>query len=121
MSKKNPYGEVLEEIETGLWEHDIRVEDKIAEPYQYSNNEFRACLKIFMSAMMWKLWKKMEGETIETKAEKANQLGNELREFILKYTGVDTLKLYEFEASNRTANKVLQTTPKGAGQNWRFN
>jgi len=93
VSKTNPYGEILKEIEAGLCDHDDRVEDGDAKPYQYTDQEFRACLKIFMAATMWKLWEKMEAKSIECKAGRAEQLGAELREFILDYTGIDTAKL----------------------------
>ena len=92
--KQNPYAEILEEIEMGLWEHDVRVEENIAEPYPYTNESFRACIKIFMSGMMWKLWENMEGKDIEEKSGKAESLGNEIHNIILKYTGIDSRKLF---------------------------
>ena len=54
--RQNPYAEVLEEIETGLLEHAVRVSDGIAEPYPYTDETFRACLQIFMSGIMWKMF-----------------------------------------------------------------
>jgi len=89
----NPYAEVLKEIEAGLWDHDIRVEDNIARPYNYTDESFRACLKIFMSGLMWKLWENMEGQTLEERSSTAEEVGSEIRKFILKYTGIDTHKL----------------------------
>jgi len=93
--RENPYAEVLEEIETGLWEQDLRVDEGIAEPYPYTNKTFRACIKIFMAGIMWKLWESMEGKDINEKAGHAEAMGNELRSLILKHTGVDTHKLYD--------------------------
>ena len=92
--RQNPYADVLNEIENGLWEHDLRVEEGIAAPYSYTHESFRACLKIFMSGMMWKLWENMEGTAVQKKAGKAEEMGNEMRNFILKYTGIDTHELY---------------------------
>lgn len=88
MGIDNPYSAILQELSWGLWEHDVRVEQSIALPYNYSNEDFRACLKIFMSALMKKAF---DFGTDEGTAEK---IGNELRIFVLTYTGIDTKKLY---------------------------
>lgn len=53
-SKKNPYSKILIEIETGLWEHDVRIDNGIAPPYSYNDETFRACLKIFINAILGK-------------------------------------------------------------------
>ena len=95
MSRENPYGDILVEIETGLWEHHNRVDEGIAEPYSYTDEQFKACFKIFMDAMMWKMWVHMEKESLEDKCHSASKLGEELREIILEFTGIDTYKLYD--------------------------
>lgn len=92
--RQNPYAEILNEIENGLWEHDLRVDENIAAPYSYTHESFRACLKIFMSGMMWKLWENTEGMEIPKRAGKAEEMGNEIRNMILKYTGIDSHELY---------------------------
>jgi len=92
--RKNPYSEVLLEIEQGLWEHDVRVDEGIAMPYSYNDETFRACLKIFMSAMMWKMWTFMSGKDIKEKASKAEKVGNIFRSIILKFTGIDSHASY---------------------------
>jgi len=61
MKKETPYGEILMELEDGLWDHDNRVGEGLAEPYSYTNEQFRACLKIFMSALLWMLWDSKKG------------------------------------------------------------
>lgn len=91
--RQNPYAEILEEVGNGLWEHDVRVSDGIAEPYPYTNKTFRACLKIFMAGIMWKLWEQIGGE--EEKGNMAEEMGNEIRGIVLKYTGIDTHELYK--------------------------
>jgi len=94
-SGKNPYSEVLIEIESGLWEHDVRVDDGIAAPYSYDDETFRACLKIFMSAIMWKLWKFMDGKSIDEKGSRAEEVGNILRNVVREFTGIDAHTLYD--------------------------
>lgn len=91
----NPYGEVLCEIEDGLWEHDIRVEDNGARPYTYSDKQFRACIKIFAESAQWKQWEYMQDSTIEKRAELTQALGEAIRALILLFTGIDSRSLYE--------------------------
>ncbi len=94
MFRKNPYKEILVELEEGLWEHDFRVDVGIASPYEYDDETFKACCKIFMSAMMYKLWNNSHGLSMEFKEKEAEMCGNELKEFVYKYTGIDTHQLY---------------------------
>jgi len=91
----NPYKEALMELETGLWEHDNRVDEGIAKPYEYDSETFRACLKIFMSAALWKLWEYTENKTLSEKASFAESLGTDIRGIILRYTGIDSHELYK--------------------------
>ena len=92
--KKNPYSKVLLEIETALWEHDVRVDDGIAQPYEYDDETFRACIKIFTNAILWKLWTYMDGKELDEKADKAEKVGNVIRNTILKFTGIDSHSIY---------------------------
>ena len=87
--KKNPYAEILIELEGALWDQDIRVSDGIAQPYEYDNETFRACIKIFTSSFLWKIWENVDEKEIAS-AEKA---GNDIRSIILKYAGIDSHKL----------------------------
>ena len=96
-SIKNPYAAILRELETGLWEHDVRVDDGIAKPYSYDDETFRACLKIFMSAIMWKLWEHMEkteGMDKDKRIERVKKIGKAIRELIFENTGIDAHELY---------------------------
>jgi len=94
-SMKNPYTDILIELEAGLWEHDVRVDEGITSPYSYNDETFRACLKIFMNATMWKLWEHMEKETDKAKRiEKAEKIGKAIQELIIEFTGIDTHELY---------------------------
>jgi hypothetical protein len=84
---------ILVEIEETLWEFEAEAKMKP----EYSLEGFRATVKIFMSAIldkMWEIqnWDNMQFENREIMAEKA---GQELRKFIKTFTGVDTHQLYE--------------------------
>ena len=93
-SRVNPYSEVLLEIEKGLWEHDFLVDENKDVPYEYDDVTFRACLKIFMSAVMWKIWIFMYNKPMSEKENIAEKVGNILRDIVLKFTGIDSHTLY---------------------------
>lgn len=84
---------VLEQIEEALWEFEINCPHDKPE---YTTNGFKAAIKIFMSAMQDKMYENMEVKNMPQ--EEANleafQLGTEIRELILKHTGIDTIDLY---------------------------
>jgi hypothetical protein len=92
--RKNPYAEVLIEIEKGLWGHDCRVDEGTAEPYFYDDATFRACLKVFMSGMLWKAWVHMEGKEQKQKEIGAKMMGEAIRDMVFEYTGIDTRELH---------------------------
>jgi len=93
-SIKNPYALAIVEIEDGLWEHDIRVDEGIVAPYNYDNNTFRAALKIFMSAVMWKMWERAGEKPLREKVPEVEECGNEIRDIVKRYCGIDTHDLY---------------------------
>ena len=84
---------VLSEIESAL----IEFEANVARPPQYTNEGFRAAVRIFLSAMLDKMWKLQEDEgiDIDTRADMAEKLGNELRNIVRIYTNIDTHNLYK--------------------------
>lgn len=84
---------VLSEIESTLIEYELNV----ARPPQYTNEGFRAAIKIFMSAMLDKMWKLQENENIDidARADMAEKLGNEIRNIVRVYTNIDTHSLYK--------------------------
>lgn len=84
---------VLHEIELAL----LEFEDNVARPPEYTDEGFRAAVKIFMSAMLDKMWKLQENEDIDidTRADMATKLGNELRNMVRVYTNIDTHNLYK--------------------------
>jgi hypothetical protein len=84
---------ILSEIESALIEFEINV----AKPPEYTDEGFRASVKIFLSVMLDKMWKLQEDEGIDinTRADMAEKLGNELRNIIRVYTNIDTHDLYK--------------------------
>jgi len=84
---------ILSEIELALIEFEINV----AKPPEYTDKGFRASVKIFLSVMLDKMWKLQEEEGIDinTRADMAEKLGNELRNIIRVYTNIDTHNLYK--------------------------
>lgn len=84
---------ILNEIEETLWDHEVLSDDKP----DYTIEGFRSAAKIFMSAMMDKMWELQDTEnmTIDQRVLMAEKAGNELRAFIKTYTDIDTVSLYD--------------------------
>ena len=84
------FSEILKAIEEALWLHDIAIEEEREEPYNYSDEDFRACIKIFSNALIHKAYatKGLDGD-------KSVKLGNAIRELVLEYTDIDSTKLYK--------------------------
>lgn len=82
----------LIEIETALIEFELSSNTKP----EYSNEGFRAAIKIFMSAFMDKMFdlQKNEDLDMEDRINMADTAGKELRNFIKVYTDIDTYELY---------------------------
>ena len=93
--RKNPYAEILREIEEGLWEQDLRVNEGIAEPYEYTDEAFAACIKIFSSALMWKLWENKGERGLEEMENRAESLGTDIRRLVQEYCRIDTHELWK--------------------------
>ena len=84
---------VLHEIELAL----LEFEANVARPPEYTDEGFRASVKIFLSVMLDKMWKLQEDEgiDIDTRADMAEKLGTEIRNIIRVYTNIDTHSLYK--------------------------
>ena len=99
MEKIPPIGErlspILVEIEETLWEH----EATLATKPEYTLAGFRAAAKIFMSAMMDYTYSSNAaiGMNMGQMTADVEKLGKEVRDLILKYTGIDSYKLYKSE------------------------
>jgi len=85
---------VLESMEDALWSYENYSPNT---PYGFSNESFRAAVKIFMAAMMDKIWALQEGEEMEMedRAAMAEKCGKDVRDLVKTFTGIDTHKLYE--------------------------
>ena len=85
---------VFEELEEALWDFEVNFPN---EPARYSIFGFRGAIKIFMSALLDKMWEKQEAKLVPQKErqEKAQKAGEEVMEFIKRYTGIDSHDLYK--------------------------
>lgn len=83
----------LENIEDTLWSYETYMPNK---PYGFSKESFRAIVKIFMAAMMDKIWALQEGEEmdLEDRGAMAEKCGKDVRALIKTYTNIDTHNLY---------------------------
>lgn len=63
----------------------------------FTDEGFRAAIKIFMSVIMEKIWVLQEHEIIdfEDRVNMATSAGNEMRKFVKTYTNIDTHDLYK--------------------------
>lgn len=84
---------LLERIEDTLWLHEANE----SVPPGYTMDGFRAIVKIFMSAMMDKMYELQVKENLDLEDKKAmaESCGDELRKFVHTYTGIDTLEMYK--------------------------
>ncbi|HEY9342152.1 MAG TPA: hypothetical protein VIQ23_11255 [Hanamia sp.] len=84
---------ILSEIESTLWEFESRSGFKP----EYTIEGFRAATKIFMSAMMDKIWELQSKEEIDmnTRGEMAKKCGEDIRRIVKVYTDIDTYDLYK--------------------------
>jgi len=84
---------ILGEIENTLWEFEANKAYKA----EYTVEGFRAAVKLFMSAMLDKMWEHQESLEMpqEDRILMAERLGSEIRAVIMAYTGIDSHKLYE--------------------------
>ena len=84
---------ILSEIESALIEYELNIN----RPPEYTDEGFRASIRIFLSAMLDKMWKLQEDERIDinTRADMAEKLGSEIRNIVRVYTNIDTHDLYK--------------------------
>ncbi len=84
---------ILSEIELTLLEYEASGGLKP----NFTNEGFRAGIKIFMSVLMDKIWELQENEKMdmEDRLNMANMVGEDLRKVIKTYTDIDTHELYK--------------------------
>lgn len=83
----------MAEIEETIWMHEVNIGDKPC----YTDEGFRAACKIFISAIMDKMWELQDKDDIdiETRQAMATSCGNEIKKLVRVYTDIDTFKMYE--------------------------
>ncbi len=84
---------ILADIEKVLWQYEA-LEGK--KP-NYTDQAFRASIKIFMSALLDKMYDLQEDEhlSFEDKINMAKKAGEDLRKLVKIYTDIDTVELYK--------------------------
>jgi hypothetical protein len=84
---------ILEEIELALWEFEAH---RGLKP-EYTEGGFRAAIKIFMSAMMDKIWELQSDESMsmEDRINMVQKCGEDVRKIVKIYTDIDTRDLYK--------------------------
>lgn len=84
---------ILVEIENSLWEFE---ENNNIKP-EYTQDGFRAVVKIFMSVLMDKIWELQSDEKIdmEDRIKMVEKAGQDLRALIKTYTNIDTHDFYK--------------------------
>lgn len=87
---RNPYEPILKEIASGL------LETAEIKP-NFSDDAFLDSILIFQTVFMDKVYDCQEYDKMEHKQrlEMVNSAGNNLRELIKTYTGIDTIELVE--------------------------
>jgi hypothetical protein len=83
---------VLEEIELTLLEY----EANIGIQPEFTDEGFRAGIKIFSSVMLDRIWNLQESEdlSIDDRIKMAESFGNKIKEIVKTYTNIDTRQLY---------------------------
>lgn len=84
----------LEAIEMALWTHEAHFPGT---PPKYSNEGFRAAIKIFASAVHDRAFVLMKNENIslEDSCNMAEAIGNDIRKLVKVYCDVETHDLYK--------------------------
>ena len=87
------FSPILELIDDACWDYKITNPNT---PPDFTTNGFAAVVSIFMFAMTDKMYENIQVKGMtQTQAEfEAQQLGQELRQLVLKHTGIDTVDLY---------------------------
>lgn len=84
---------ILQSMEDVLWEWEFF---NSGAP-NYTDGGFRGAVKIFTSAMMDKIWRLQEDESIDfdDRVAMVEKCGSEIRALIKTYTNIDTHNLYK--------------------------
>lgn len=85
---------ILIEIADALWEIDAR---PLQEPYEFSDEAYRAICKIFMSGCVDQFWALAEKKdwSQDEREKRVAELGNDLRQFTIKHLEIDPHDFYK--------------------------
>ena len=88
------FSPILAEIEDALWDFEYYQPN---ERPDYSVFGVRAAIKIFMSVLLDKMWEKQQANLMPQadREKQAEEVGQEIREFFKKYTGIDSHLMYK--------------------------
>lgn len=80
-------------------EKTIRTYEFDAEIIEYPASAFKSCVFLFSTIMMWEMWNLQEKEDIDMKdrVNMATKLGEDIRQLVKTYTGLDTFNFYQNE------------------------
>lgn len=83
-------------IEDIIWDSEHK---NFNEQFKFTEEGFRASLKIFMANMLDKTYDYQQKNKMSPKEgfDQASEIGKILRELVKKYTNIDTLTLYKFK------------------------
>lgn len=84
---------ILVHIEDAMWEHEIT---KVT-PIDFTNDGFRAAVKIFATALMAKQWELQERENLalEDREAMSTKCGQDIRKLVKIYTDIETFDFYK--------------------------
>lgn len=85
---------ILTEIHDTLWEFEANYPGS---PPRYSEEGFRAAIKILMSAVLDRMWELQQKENTDMsiRDKMAHKCGNDFRNLIKIYTNIDPPDLYK--------------------------
>lgn len=81
------------EIENALWDFEAT---RATRP-EFTDDGFRAALKIMMAALLDKMWglQKNESMPMEVRCDMAQKAGEQMRQLVKTYTDIDAHDLYK--------------------------
>ena len=93
----NNHAEHLEALANSFLEQSVNAKLGENKP-NYTNRDFMNCLIIFQNALMDKMFDNQNyiEMNFEEREKMAVNCGHELRDFIIKYTGLDVSKIEDF-------------------------
>lgn len=84
---------ILESMEQVLWQY----EEEVGSKPNYTTEGFRGAIKVFMSAMMDRMFnlQRNEGMELNEMSDMAETLGKDIRQMVKTYCDIDTHEMYK--------------------------